>query len=65
MRENIFYFKIKKLSFIKKLFLFNFYFGFRPIIILAFLTPHGSRFATNVAIVRPLSLKGRAMAPKV
>ena len=42
----------------------NFLNNLKTIVAEDFMTPHGSRFATTVAIVSPLSLKGRAMAPK-
>lgn len=41
-----------------KIYFKNFFLGSRALTIKAFLTPHGSRCATNVAIVRPLSPRG-------
>jgi len=53
--------KIKKSPFLK-FFHFNFLHNLKSVVALGFLTPHGSRCATTVAIVRPLSPRGRAEA---
>jgi hypothetical protein len=53
--------KIKK-SFFSDFVSFSFLDNLEAFVAGSFLTPHGSRCATTVAIVRPLSLKGRAIA---
>jgi hypothetical protein len=52
--------KIKKSPFVKNIFFENFYFGLKPFIILAFLTPHGSQIATTVAILSPALPQGES-----
>jgi hypothetical protein len=58
--------KIEMKKFQKRRFLdfvsFSFLDNLEAFVAGSFLTPHGSRCATTVAIVRPLSLKGRAIA---
>jgi len=51
------FFEKKDEMLIHKFIFYNFYFGSRAFIIEAFLTPHVSRCATTVAIVRLLSRK--------
>jgi hypothetical protein len=45
---------------INKFIFHNFYFGSRVLIILAFLTPHGSQIATTVAILSPALPQGES-----
>jgi hypothetical protein len=50
--------KIKRLTFVKKIFLFNFYFGLKPLIILDFMTPHVSEDLTTVKSSEPAPPQG-------
>jgi hypothetical protein len=55
--------KIKKLIFFEKIFLFNFYFGLKPLIILAFMTPHDSRNLTTVKFLESAPPQGGSYSP--
>ncbi len=52
--------KIKKLSFVKKLFFRNFYIGFRSMTIKAFLTPHDSINLTTVKFIESALPQGES-----